>query len=828
MGKRVLTGLFTALAVGFVLRAGIAQEAPEPAPQPEKAVFEPGKFLTEGDYEHIQDALGYLNLTPEDLNYEKKHRDDKYRLKVCDRALDEPLAVPGIAEAGAASFRSNNPATIRCMGAAQLLDVGTGRWEVESLHADGERLGELHEAYDEAARRLAESGEEEGSERYKRFEEKRKEADDAVNAYENAALFGETPEALITDERLEEFGRVSFGQEFCAAATALTREGKFLSPSESAALAHAAPSIVAESDRAVPGGRAGDDEFDVYAAGSRSHLGGVLVSTSRVVSVLEDLARRYKSKSLIEIKMSRGVADHAIPGVTGEVVQAWESKWGKVVVGGTGPNTYEGDDFIGIIDLGGDDTYKGRVACGIGLEGQAPISFVLDLSGDDRYLGEDFTQGFGFLGVGILHDLGGGDDVYKSRFCAQGCGLCGYGELYDDGGDDTYTSDSGAQGAGIFGYGHLIDRAGNDVYRGCRYVQGFAQVMGVGVLTDGDGNDLYYAGGKYLHEPLFNDRYQSLSQGFAIGNRYGETGGGVGMLLDEGDGNDVYQADIYGQGSSYWYSLGMLVDEGGNDTYTLGQYGQGGGIHLSAGILVDLKGNDSYTNPYGVGLGGAHDWAVGWLIDREGDDLYQGNGQGQGLNFSVGILMDCAGKDSHSTNHANSIGRGHNNDISLLLDFEGKDFYGPEEVKDGEFTQRGRHAMVYDVPDGWFPGIDTSTLPTRQDPPPTKVKVQHIVIAWDGTGVDHQKAKRSKGEAEALAKKVLKLARKGTEWAKLQDDYNEDSAKGEDFDNTHYVYEVSRSAGLSKSFTDLSLSLGVGQIGFCESSYGYHIIKRIE
>jgi hypothetical protein len=386
----------------------------------------------------------------------------------------------------------------------------------------------------------------------------------------------------------------------------------------------------------------------------------------------------------------------------------------------------------------------------------------------------------------------------------------------------------------VFGYGHLIDAKGNDVYRACRYAQAFAQVKGVGVLTDGAGNDLYYAGGKYLHQPLWNDRYQSLSQGFAIGNRNEGTGGGVALLLDEGDGNDVYQADIYGQGSSYWYSLGMLVDKGGNDTYTLGQYGQGGGIHLSAGILVDLAGNDTYTNPFGVGTGGAHDWAVGWLIDRAGNDLYQGNGQGQGLNYAIGILLDCAGNDSRSTNNEGSIGKGHNNDISLVLDLGGTDNYGSKEIKDGEITRRGDHALVYDVPEGWFPAIDQSTWPTPQNPAPDKAVVQHILIAWDGTGVDTQKQKRTKEEATVLMRRVMKQSRsKGADWRQLQADYNEDCSKGKDdkgepYDSTHNKYTVTPTARLVKPFLELSLKLGVGQIDVCESKYGWHIIKRVE
>lgn len=819
MGKRVLTGFFAGLMALACVNSGTAQEAPEPANQPEKQAFKPGKFLTEGDYEHIRDALAYLNLTPEDLNYEKKHRDDRLRLKVCDRALDEPLAVPRIAEEAASSFGLSAGVDKRCKHASEFLDSPADRWSEAEDKLDRESRGQLQKK----AEGIDESG---------KPEEARATLD---HAFEQA-FFGGTAKQIqeFPDWLPEGYDKAwqaemyAIGQEMFVPLAALARsESGDVSDTQWRKFAgRAAPEAVAESDLAVPGCLDIDKLQDWYGYVDLSVVYGTIRAAALLLaSIHAKWAPGYSGVIVREGDESpfRGPPS-TVKGVSGGVIAAWEGPFGKFVIGGEGPNTYEGDDFIGIIDLGGDDTYRGRVACGVGLEGRAPISFVLDLSGDDRYLGEDFTQGFGFLGVGILHDLGGGNDVYKSRFCSQGCGLCGYGELYDDGGDDTYTSDSGAQGAGVFGYGHLIDRSGNDVYRGCRFVQGFAQVMGVGVLTDGDGNDLYYAGGKYLHEPLFNDRYQSLSQGFAIGNRYGETGGGVGMLLDEGDGNDVYQADIYGQGSSYWYSLGMLVDEGGNDSYTLGQYGQGGGIHLSAGILVDLKGNDSYTNPYGVGLGGAHDWAVGWLIDRAGNDLYQGNGQGQGLNYSVGILLDCAGDDSRASRDDGNIGKGVNNDISLLLDLAGTDTYTSDEVRDGAFTRRGRHAMVYDVPKGWFPGIDVSTLPTRQNPPPTKVVVQHILIGWKAKNdeVPLKDPERTAAEAESLRDKVLKKARtKGADWADLVKTYSEDSVPESEF-------TVEPDSPFVKPFREMALSLGKGQIDWCESQFGYHIIKRIE
>ncbi len=826
MGKRVLACF---LAIAGVFHASVTVPAQEKPPEAPKASLpKPGKFLTQSDLEHVEAALEYLNLTPEDLAYEKKHIDHRHRLKVCNEALDDPLNLPNVTEAASNSFALRSEPALRGMAVCEMLDQGTSRWTVEELVKDGAEVAKIHEVIQDLNTKQV--GVRRNTPEYAELEAKRKVQLAALDTLLRETTTGPDPKWL---GGVQAEGEARPGQQwgeplipnFTGAAHAITRAGTSIDAKHAEYLASQIAAHVAEAEGLIPGAVKHDlPGVDVFELGGRTHITGLMVAGARVSAALRLSAGELRgANSPAAPKHYAGVV-HRIPGVTGNVVAAWQTDWGKFVIGGTGPNTYEGDDFVGIIDLGGDDVYRGRVACGVGLPGRAAISFVLDLGGNDRYEGGDFTQGFGFLGVGILHDLGSGYDFYSAGFCAQGCGLCGYGELYDDGGNDIYLADSGAQGAAAFGYGHLIDAAGNDMYRGARYVQAFAQVMGVGVLTDGAGNDLYYAGGKYLHQPLWNDRYQSLSQGFAIGNRYGGTGGGVALLLDEGDGNDVYQCDIYGQGSSYWYSLGMLVDRGGNDTYTLGQYGQGAGIHLSAAILVDLAGNDTYSMGVGLGQGAAHDWAMGWQIDRAGDDWYQGNGQGMGLNFSFAILLDCAGNDSHSTNGEGSIGKGSNNDISLLLDLGGTDVYGPKEIKDGQITKRDRHALVYDVPEGWFPGIDPSTLPTKQDPAPTKVKVQHILISWKGANprVTPKDAERTKEQATALRDKVLRQARtKGGDWKQLQADHNEDN-------QPHTTYEADAKTALVKPFLDLSMKLGVGQIDWCESEFGYHIIKRIE
>ncbi len=843
MGKHVLAAVALCL-VWVSSSAPVAQERPK-AGAGREYPFVAGKYLTADDYEHVAAALGYVDLKPADLSFEKKVAlNQRFVLPVCAQCLDNPLSVPKVAEDAAARFHWASHAGARAKFAAELMGRGVERWSLDDLKGDEAGHQELEAKLDKAYEKLpklpndkAEAAKVKASKEYKDAEKAIEELYQQNHDTRSTRLCGGPITELFSTEDRKDLKKIGLrgdqivGQLYTAL-WALLRGAPNVPGESIQELGVLLPTAFAEGDLRVPGASKGTPDIDPFEPASNAFNVGALVGGCRTSSVMEEMAAFWKGQLLAQSTIITDAKPSAIGGVTGSIVGMWKGPFGKIVIGGTGDNTYEGDDFIAIIDLGGNDIYKGRVASGIGLPGHAPLSFVLDLGGNDRYEGEDFTQGFGFNGVGILWDLGAGNDYYKSRFCSQACGLLGYGELFDDGGDDQYFSDSGSQGAACFGYGHLIDAAGHDTYRGARYVQACALVGGVAVLTDGGGNDLYYAGGKYLHVPLHNDHYQSLSQGFSIGNRNDAnpsmgTGGGVALLLDQGNGNDNYIADIYGQGSSYWLSLGMLVDEGGNDNHVLYQYGIGGGIHLSTGIHVDLAGNDTYTDPWGVGLGGAHDYAVGWLIDRAGNDLYQGGGQGQGLNFSFGCLLDCAGNDSHACNGAGSIGAGHNNDVSLMLDLDGDDTYTTPEGKNGRFTRQGNHGMIYDCPSGgWFPGIDASTLPTKQDPAPKKVKVQHILISFDGCKVPLRNAEqRTEAEAEALARKLLKQTRtKGADWKKLMADWSEDVGGGEGYS----IDEVSRK-NYVKEFGDTGLSLGVGQIALsAKGPYGWHIIKRVE
>ncbi|MGB7063501.1 MAG: hypothetical protein WBF13_14285, partial [Candidatus Zixiibacteriota bacterium] len=368
---------------------------------------------------------------------------------------------------------------------------------------------------------------------------------------------------------------------------------------------------------------------------------------------------------------------------------------GEIIIGGFGSSRYTGSPAI-IIDLGGDDEYK----ISVDSTKDFASSVIIDLGGDDVYQAEgDFVLGSGFFGSGILVDLSG-DDVYLAGNFSLGSGLFGVGVLVDEQGDDKYFGDTFCQGAGSFGMGFLVDMEGSDQYSGALFVQGFGFVSGLGALIDSSGNDNYFAGGRYKDILRYEDHYISLSQGFAYGLRP-MMSGGIGMLFDL-SGNDVYTSDIFGQGSSYWFSLGTLMDVEGNDKYVSFQYAQGAGTHLCLGILEDESGNDVYIS-HGVSQGCGHDLALGMLWDKSGDDNYvsESLSQGAGSANGFGILADESGNDGYYVQvTGNTQGYGNPRrdygSVGILLDLSGRDGY------DGN----GADSTWWTTPSKWGVGID--------------------------------------------------------------------------------------------------------------------------
>ncbi|UCC11709.1 MAG: HEAT repeat domain-containing protein [candidate division WOR-3 bacterium] len=404
------------------------------------------------------------------------------------------------------------------------------------------------------------------------------------------------------------------------------------------------------------------------------------------------------------------------------------SPHGRIVIGGYGQNHYDGDYAL-IIDLGGDDLYTGMPATGIGVL-YDPFSVIIDLSGDDVYRSQRVCAiGAGVLGCGVLIDLEG-NDVYRGFHNSIGAALLGAGSVVDLAGNDLYEAGYFCEGAGFVGLGMLYDAGGDDIFRGYCFAQGFGSTFGSGTLINIGGDDVYTAGSRYPHRPLLPQDHRSFAQGFAMGFRP-DAGGGIGLLYDS-DGNDFYNAEVFAQGTSYWYSLGMLIDMKGNDYYNAAEYAQGAGIHLSVGVLMDSAGNDHFFSRYGPSQGEGHDLAVGMLMDFGGDDSYVvSGGQGVGLNNSFGLLLDAGGNDTYATSEpigqgSATVARGFGS-IGTFIDLGGQDLYaGQQSGRDENMWQNGDYGIGIDLESARTPRQATYT---QRDTLPDDATIERLFEA---------------------------------------------------------------------------------------------------
>lgn len=314
-------------------------------------------------------------------------------------------------------------------------------------------------------------------------------------------------------------------------------------------------------------------------------------------------------------------------------------------------------------------------------------------------------QGSGRFGVGLLFDLGGANDTYTSLRMSQGWAHLGVGVLVDDGGDDVYRSESGAQGAASMGIGALVDGGGSDVYEIYAHAQGFGYVQAVGILADrGDGSDRYWSdhgdptmGGDpvYYSPQMPKTANSSFTQGAGFGRRGDTDGGflsgGVGILSD-GGGDDAYTAGVFAQGTGYWQAMGVLADAGGNDTYDAFWYVQGAAAHYAVGVVLEGGGDDVVAGtltPRNVQLGSGHDYSIGVWVDDSGDDTYRAISLAAGASNcqGIGLFADNGGSDTYQALSGAAFGWGNHSSecaafsrtsspsIGLFLDGAGPDTY---------------------------------------------------------------------------------------------------------------------------------------------------------
>jgi hypothetical protein len=295
------------------------------------------------------------------------------------------------------------------------------------------------------------------------------------------------------------------------------------------------------------------------------------------------------------------------------------------------------------------------------------ICAVIDLGGDDEYQEGTVSAERPVL---VVIDLAGNDTYIATKPGAQGGAVLGVSMLLELEGNDVYRARDVAQGSALGGVGILVDFAGDDVYAGIRRVQGQA-VGGIGILIDREGTDRYHAA--------------LWGQGF---------GGPLGFgLLDDLAGKDHYSLgglypnsfkpetpgyDGWGQGVGAGLrqvangGIGVLLDGGGDDLYEYDYMAQGGGYWAGVGMARDFGGNDRR-------LGATQNEFDG---GPRKEPVFQRYACGWGCHYSLGYCFDDAGNDTYGGTIM-GLGFGWDMSVGMLCDFSGNDRY--EAI--GQYTQ---------------------------------------------------------------------------------------------------------------------------------------------
>jgi hypothetical protein len=447
------------------------------------------------------------------------------------------------------------------------------------------------------------------------------------------------------------------------------------------------------------------------AVARRIDLGMESVDALEYAPECDDVARLWDEASLW---YAAGKCVQALENARRELMAdtasfRWETPLGTIVVNGIEDHRIEVEDPFLVIDLGGNDTYIGRVGAS---SPTRPIGLCLDLEGDDTYFGKRVVQGAGICGIGVLMDVKG-KDRYTAVQLGQGLGQFGFGALVDLDGKDEYTARWSAQGCGYFGVGMLLDcGAADDRYELHADGQGFGGVGGVGVLADYAGNELYRADpdARESGRPSYHSELKvsvSNAQGCAMGRRGdGADGhnwaGGFGLLLDA-KGDDSYVSGNWSMGTGYWFGMGALWDGAGNDSYDGHVWSQATGAHFCLGVLLDEGGDDRHLSRAHNSIAFGHDFTIALLVNTGGNDRYETPKEGLGfsINRSVAALIDVGGDDVYKAKNVPGFARFDKRfldrralstywveakSLGLFLDIGGKDTYPDKDLNNQSWS----------------------------------------------------------------------------------------------------------------------------------------------
>ncbi len=405
-----------------------------------------------------------------------------------------------------------------------------------------------------------------------------------------------------------------------------------------------------------------------------SNLYPIMTSQNREGHTLVDRGSGRRLTDLME-KANRGAffdaAEALVPLADEQLLKqlaAFPAEGGATVEGAGGSIVARIDTAGGTIVIGG----KGKNT--YDLEKMDGVNVVIDLGGDDTY--KEGTANF-HRPVMIVIDLDGDDRYEGTQPGIQGGALVGIGMLVDVAGNDVYQAQDLAQGSARFGVGMLVDLAGTDRYVGVRRVQGHA-LGGVGLLVDRAGHDSYHAamwdqgfgaplGFAVLDDLEGNDEYYT---GGLYPDSYPETPGYEGW--GQGVGTGLRQVANGG--------IGVILDGGGDDLYEYDYISHGGGYWLGLGFARDFAGKDRR-------LGGTQKEYSG---GARREPMFQRFSCGFGCHYAQGFCIDDAGDDTYGGTIM-GLGMGWDMSMGFLCDFGGNDRY---EATGGSTEGNGAQASL--------------------------------------------------------------------------------------------------------------------------------------
>jgi hypothetical protein len=350
----------------------------------------------------------------------------------------------------------------------------------------------------------------------------------------------------------------------------------------------------------------------------------------------------------------------------------WPTTIGKIELSGPGNDSLNLDGVLFALDTGGSDTFTGSPL-------KPGLTTVISYGNHNSFV----NCGFAAFGISEIFDFG---DV-NSFVCkdgGNGAAVCGVSLVFSSGEKNTYQGHDLTEGAAFDGVGLLLDLGAHGTYK-CRSIsQGFGGVKGFGALVNPRGNCLYDADDKTIDNPSPQTAQHnvSMSQGAGFGRRADpgdghSMAGGVGVLVNGGDDNS-FSCGVFGQGVAYWYSLGCLATFGKHNKFNGVWYVQGSAAHYSLAVNLGFGGHDTYTATMAQSNGQGHDYSIGMLHTRGGNDLFNCQGGALGSGRWNGIGFFCA--------------KGNNNQFSALGESYGfAADHRPAESCFGFFAAPGRN-----------------------------------------------------------------------------------------------------------------------------------------